>query len=116
MLVDDLQRGTLFLAQATPRQWLEDGDKIEVSKAPTYFGTVSYTIQSQVASGRITASVDLAGQNAPGTLLIRFRDPQAKPMRSVMVNGQNWTDFNAAKEWVRLKKPTQKHYEIVASY
>ena len=116
MLVDDLQRGTLFLAQATPRQWLEDGDKIEVSKAPTYFGTVSYTIQSQVASGRITASVDLAGQNAPGTLLLRFRDPQAKPMRSVRVNGQNWTDFDAAKEWVRLKKPTQKHYVIVASY
>ncbi len=116
MLVDDLQRGTLFLAQATPRPWLEDGDKIEVSNAPTYFGNVSYTIQSQVASGKITASVDLANQPAPETLLIRFRGPQAKPMRSVTVNGQNWTDFDAAKEWVRIKKPSQKHYEIVVSY
>jgi hypothetical protein len=116
MLVDDLQRGTLFLAQATPRPWLEDGDKIEVSKAPTYFGTVSYKIQRQVTSGKITASVDLANQPAPEVLLIRFRDPQAKPMRSVTVNGQNWTDFDAAKEWVRIKKPSQKHYEIVVSY
>jgi len=116
MLIDDLQPGVLFLAQATPRPWLEDGDKIEVSKAPTYFGTVSYTIQSQVASGRITASVHLAEQAAPETLLIRFRDPQAKPMRSVTVNGQNWTDFDAAKEWVRIRKPDQKNYEVVVRY
>jgi hypothetical protein len=116
MLIDDLQPGVLFLAQATPRPWLEDGDKIEVSKAPTYFGTVSYTIQSQVASGRITASVHLAEQAAPETLLVRFRDPQAKPMRSVTVNGQNWTDFDAAKEWVRIRKPDQKNYEVVVRY
>lgn len=116
MLVDDLQKGTLFLSQAAPRQWLENGDKIEVSKAPTYFGDVSYTIQSQIDSGKITASVNLANQPAPETLLIRFRDPKAKRMRSVTVNGQNWSDFNAAKEWIRIKNPSEHHYEIVASY
>jgi hypothetical protein len=116
MLVSDLQQGTLFLAQATPRHWLEDGDKIQVSKAPTYFGTVNYTIQSHVASRKITASIELANSKAPETLLIRFRDPQAKPMRSVTVNGQNWTDFDAAKEWVRIKKPARNNYEIVVGY
>jgi len=116
MLIDDLQKGTLFLAQATPRQWLENGDTIQVSKAPTYFGTLSYTIQSQVDSGKITASIDLENGKAPETLLIRFRDPDAKPMRSVTVNGQKWTNFNAAKEWIRIKNPSEHHYEIVASY
>ena len=116
MLVDDLQKGTLFLAQATPRKWLEDGDIIKVSKAPTYFGTLSYTIQSQMDSGKITASIDLENGKAPESLLIRFRDPKAKPMRSVTVNGQKWTDFNAAKEWIRIKNPSEQHYEIVASY
>lgn len=116
MLIDDLEKGTLFVAQATPRQWLENGDTIRVSKAPTYFGTLSYTIQSQVDSGKITASIDLENGNAPETLLVRFRDPQAKPMRSVTVNGQKWTDFNTAKEWIRIRKPSEHHYEIVASY
>ncbi|HKT12426.1 MAG TPA: hypothetical protein VJW77_11435 [Terriglobia bacterium] len=116
VLIDDLQKGTLFLGQATPRKWLEDGDTIKVSKAPTYFGTLSYTIRSQMDSGRITASVDLENGKPPESLLVRFRDPQAKPMRSVTVNGQEWTDFNAAKEWVRIKNPSEKHYEVVASY
>lgn len=116
MLIDDLQKGTLFLAQATPRKWLENGDTIKVSNAPTYFGTLSYTIQSHIDSGRITASADLENGNPPESLLIRFRNPQAKPMRSVTVNGQKWTDFNTTKEWIRIKDPSEKHYEIVASY
>src|SRR5215469_16664071 len=58
MLVREVDDHTLLLAQATPRKWLEDGKKIEVRKAPTYFGPVSLQIESQARSGKILATVE----------------------------------------------------------
>jgi hypothetical protein len=37
-------------------------------------------------------------------------------MRSVEVNGREWADFDAAKEWVRIGQPGERRYAIVASY
>ena len=37
-------------------------------------------------------------------------------MRSVTVNGQNWTDFDGAQEWVRIKAPGQSHYTVEVGY
>jgi hypothetical protein len=32
------------------------------------------------------------------------------------VDGQNWTDFDRDKEWVRIANPQARQYTIVASY
>ena len=53
------QDHTLWLARATPRAWLEQGKKIGVQNAPTYFGTVAYEIVSDVDNGKINATVEL---------------------------------------------------------
>lgn len=116
MLVREVDDGTLLLGQATPRKWLEDGQKIEVQNAPTWFGRLSYHVESQARSGRITATIALAGQPGPQTLLVRLRHPAGQPIRSVTVNGQNWTDFDRDKEWVRIENPQAREYAIVASY
>jgi hypothetical protein len=49
-------------------------------------------------------------------LVVRFRHPEAKAMRSVTVNGQNWTGFDVQKEWVVIEKPAEPCYVIVARY
>jgi hypothetical protein len=116
MLVREVDAGTLLVGQATPRKWLEDGKKIEVERAPTYFGNLTYTIESRAAARRISAAVELEARRAPQTLLVRLRHPESKPIRSVTVNGQNWSEFDREKEWVRLTNPTQKRYEVVAEY
>ena len=92
----------LWLAKATPRHWLEQGKKISVKNAPTYFGQTGYEIVSDVDHGKIGATVDMPDRNAPKTVLIRFRHPKAMPMKSVTVNGNPWTDFDPLKEVIRL--------------
>ncbi|MBI3698273.1 MAG: hypothetical protein HY238_25975, partial [Acidobacteria bacterium] len=116
MLVCELDDRTLLLAQATPRKWLEHGKKIEVRRAPTHYGSISLTIESQADSGRILATVELDDQIRPDSLLLRLRHPQEKPIRAMTVNGRNWADFDTRKEWVRIRGLTERRYSIVAEY
>ena len=93
---------SLWVARATPRVWLEQGKKIAVKNAPTYFGTLAYEIVSDVDNGKITATVEMPSRNPPKTVLLRFRHPKAAPIKSVTVNGKPWSDFDPAKEIIRL--------------
>ena len=92
----------LWLARATPRAWLAEGQRIAVKNAPTHFGPVAYEIVSHAAHGTIAATVEMPSRNPPDAVLLRLRHPRAAPMKSVTVNGQPWTDFNPAKEMIRL--------------
>jgi hypothetical protein len=116
MLVHEPDDGALVLGMAAPRAWLADGRKIQVERAPTYHGAVSMTIESSAASGLIRASVQLPQRTKPAVLLVRLRHPEGSQIRSVAVNGRNWTDFDRAKEWVRIADPKELRYEIAASY
>lgn len=93
----------LWLARATPRAWLAQGERIAVRNAPTTFGPVSYEIVSDVDHGRIAATLEVPARNPPAVVLLRFRHPQAAPSRSVTVNGKAWTAFDPAAECVRLE-------------
>jgi hypothetical protein len=48
-------------------------------------------------------------------VVLRLRHPQAKPIKSVTLNGQDWREFNADKEVVRVTG-VQGKATIVASY
>jgi len=97
---------SLWLAKATPRAWLEHGKKIRVKNAPTYFGTLAYEIVSDVDNGKINATVEIPSRKAPASVIVRFRHPQAAPIKSVEVNGKPWTKFNKDKETIELKGVT----------
>ncbi|MBN1509416.1 MAG: hypothetical protein JW955_21395 [Sedimentisphaerales bacterium] len=116
MLIHELDDDTLLLMQAAPRKWLEGGKSIEVQRAPTYYGRMSMRVDSHAASGTIVVEIDMPDRTSPRVLLVRLRHPQGMPIRSVVVNGAAWTDFNIRKEWLRIERPDQRHYSIVASY
>jgi hypothetical protein len=97
---------TLWLAKATPRDWLGQGKKIAVKNAPSYFGTLSYEITSDVDNKKIAATVEMPSRRAPKTVLLRFRHPKALPIKSVTVNGKSWKDLDAAKEVISLHDVT----------
>ncbi|MBI3818921.1 MAG: hypothetical protein HY286_09550 [Planctomycetes bacterium] len=92
----------LWIARATPRAWCENGKKIIVHNAPSHFGPVSYEIRSEIDKGTITAAIDLPSRRPPAAVLLRLRHPNSNRMKSVTVNGGVWTDFDPAKEIVRL--------------
>lgn len=92
----------LWLARATPRAWLEQGKRIAVKHAPTYFGDVAYEIVSDVDHGKISATIDVPSRRPFKDLVVRFRNPTGARMRSVTVNGHPWTGFDSAKETITL--------------
>ena len=67
-------------------------------------------------AAKILVAVAFEGTKRPQTLLIRLRHPGAMPMRSVTVDGQDWKDFDRAKEWVRIDNPSQAKNSVVAGY
>jgi hypothetical protein len=93
---------TLWLARAAPRAWFAQGKRISVKNSPTHFGSVGYAIISDADNGKIAASVQMPSRNPPKSVLLRFRHPNALPMKSVTVNGSPWTDFDPVKEVISL--------------
>jgi len=101
LVMEDEQ--SLWLARATPRAWLEQGKKIRVKNAPTYFGTVAYEIVSDVENGKINATVEMPARKAPKEVVLRFRHPKSAPMKTVTVNGKAWPSYDKDKETITLK-------------
>jgi hypothetical protein len=105
----------LWLARATPRAWLEQGKKIAIRGAPTWFGTVAYEIVSDVDHGKITAAVEMPSRNPPRTVRLRFRHPQAASIKSVTINGKPWHAVDKDKETILVEGVGGKTM-VVADY
>jgi hypothetical protein len=88
-LDDDGREETLRLAFATPRDWLADGKKISVQRAPTVFGEVSYVIESGLGHGVVDAAVSMPTRSTPKTVLLRMRLPDGKKIESAQANGRD---------------------------
>jgi hypothetical protein len=116
MLIHEGDDNSLFLLQAAPRAWLEDGKKIRIERAPTYYGILNLSVESHAASGTISAAIDMPSRKRPSSLLVRFRHPQSLPLRTVSVNGNPWSGFDAQEEWVVIPNPADKQYTIIAQY
>jgi|GEM_PF-121987 len=102
MFIDDERGDDLRLGMAIPRAWLADGCQPQIERSATHFGPMSLRFISQAADGKITAQIDPPKRRAPNRILLRFRHPEAKPIRRVQVNGQPWDKVNVEKEWVEL--------------
>ncbi len=78
---DDGKADTLRLGFGTPRAWLAEGKTINVEKAPTQFGEISYSIRSYLNHGTIEATVQLP-QHPPKYAFIRLRLPDENKITS----------------------------------
>jgi hypothetical protein len=116
MLIRESDDQSLILFQATPRRWLEDGKRISIDHAPSFFGKLSMTVESRAASGEIRAEIDLSATSHLKALRVRFRPPDGKVMRAVSVDGRTWDDFDPGKEWVRIASPEPRRYAIAVRY
>ncbi len=108
------QGDSLHLALGTARSWLQPGKSIGIRKAPTHFGTVSYRIEADTNNRLIRAEIDPPARRAPREILLHLRHPERMKMRTVTVNGQPSSDFNAQMESIRLRAGTPLH--VVVTY
>jgi hypothetical protein len=77
---------------------------------------LSLQYDSQAAQGTIKVVLDPPARTQPRTIYLRLRHPQAKPLQSVLVNGQAYDKFDREKEWIILPGTLQGRQEIVARY
>ncbi|GAI80543.1 unnamed protein product, partial [marine sediment metagenome] len=91
------------------------GKAITVERAATYFGTLSYKLHSRVSSGEIEAVLKPPKCNSLKEVVIRFRHPEKKLMREVIVNGARHQDYNIDEETIHLTKLSDE-IRIVVKY
>jgi hypothetical protein len=99
LVFEEPDDAVVWLARATPREWLKQGKKIAVTAAPTRFGKVSYELHSDVAHDKVSAVIH-APEDSRATIKLRCRVPGGKKMRAVTINGEKWTNFSAEQEVV----------------
>ena len=92
----------LFLAHATPRQWLDTGKRIVVDDAPTCFGPVSYALESDLANKRIRGEVRMPAGNPADSVIIKLRAPRPFKMHAVELDNGETAPFDASTETIVL--------------
>lgn len=105
----------LWLLQATPRRWLDDGKKIVVRELQTEFGPVSLRVESRLATGTVVADVTPPMRTPPRRLRLRLRAPDGHALVSVTVNGRRTAGFNSGSEWIELP-PDAGRIHVEAGY
>jgi hypothetical protein len=115
LVFEDPDEPVVWLAKATPRAWLEEGQKISVQNAPTRFGNVGYEIRSDIGKGKISAVVRLP-EGYAATTKLRLRAPEGKAIHAVRVNGASWKEFSAEQEVVTVPPRFKGEIRIEISY
>ncbi len=108
-LNEDGRPDTLRLLFATPRPWLEDGKRIVIERAPTEFGEVSLTVDSQLQAGKVVVRFTPPPQ-APAKTLLRLRLPAGWTItqatagnKPVLLVSPDTADVTAQREPVTLE-------------
>lgn len=112
---DNMDTGTIGLARGTPRAWLKDGSKIVVERAPTDFGTMSFTIESKLHAGIISAHIEAPTRQKYQAIRLYLRAPGSLCLKSVRVNGKEYTDFDATDDSITLASGPAE-FDVQAKY
>jgi hypothetical protein len=71
-----MERGdSLALLEGIPRRWLENGKRIEVENLKTYFGSLSFKVESKLSEGLLKATVKCMDERCPGQVSLRLPHP-----------------------------------------
>ena len=116
LVFEDPMSETLWLGKSTPRNWLEAGKKVSVADAPTRWGRVGFSVVSHLSRRAVSATIDLPNDPFGAALKLRFRIPGGMRLKSVLLNGSTWTNFNAEEETITIPAGQSGSMKIVAEY
>lgn len=87
----------LHFGRALPRNWLARETEISVTDVATYFGRVSVRYSPSPDNDLIVARVEMKDRRGDPRILVRFRHPKVRSIKSVRVNGAPWTEYDPEK-------------------
>lgn len=98
---------TLRIGFATPKRWLEDGKEIKLTRAPTAFGEVSFSLQSHLSTGEVTVHYS-PPPRAPRQALLRLRVPDGWSVTSAKAGARELRpDAQGTMDVTALREPTE---------
>jgi hypothetical protein len=92
----------LDLLFGAPRDWYLSGRKIVVENAATFFGNLSFKVESSADQGFIQANISPPTRNRPKAHRIWLHHPGEKLLSRVEINGHGWARFDSQKEMISL--------------
>ncbi|MEK7407229.1 MAG: hypothetical protein AAB225_19315 [Acidobacteriota bacterium] len=114
-LNDGFETGDIFLLRGAPRAWFQDGKRIAAAGLATYFGDISFSVDSRLKQRMIAARIDAPAQRPFRRLLLNLRHPERAPIRRVLVNGKEHPDCDLHNGIVRLAAGARS-YSVEAQY
>ncbi len=94
---------TLWFGRGMPREWLENGKRVRVARAPTIFGLADFTIVSESGTRCIRATISPPARTPPRAMRLRLRHPEKKLPVRVFVNDAKIDAARVAGEDIDLR-------------
>jgi len=98
----------LILLSCIPESWLDDGKAIEIKNAPTYFGNISFKMESFLNNSYIKLDINMKNPPKDGYVLGALLD---KDIKKIKLNGRIIT--KGLRERLQLPSDTR---EVVIYY
>jgi hypothetical protein len=103
---------TLHLAMGAPRAWFEPGKSFGVRGMASFFGPVSYRVESDAS--RVTVHVELDERRAPQELMVHLRLSEGRAIQGVTVNGRAHAGVHGEAVHVSSPAPQLKFQAVYA--
>jgi hypothetical protein len=114
LVLEDSDEDRLYFAKGVPRDWVISGKPIRIDQAPTRWGRVNLHIESQPASKRIVATIELARSTAPKEVHVKLRLPPEQSVQSVTVNGRALTLTGSHGDTAIFQPGNERRFEVIA--
>ena len=114
LVLEDNDEDRLYLAKGVPRDWMLSGKEIRITKAPSRWGNVNFSMMAKPDEKRITAMVGLSRPVGPKELYVKFRLPAGSTLQSVTSNGQPVKIGGLHNDTAIVETKGTKRFELVA--
>jgi len=84
---------SLVIAAGLPSEWIDAEGGVQVRALPTWYGTLSFTLERR--SHGLRLAIDDTLRMPPGNIVVR--PPIDEPLREVVVNGKPTSNFTPAE-------------------
>jgi hypothetical protein len=106
----------LYLAKGVPRDWVASGKEIQIDRAPTRWGRISFKLVAMPAAKRIVASVELARPGSPKEVHVKLRLPTQNKLLKVRVNGRAVDLRGPRNDMVVIQTRNESRFEVVGGF
>jgi hypothetical protein len=113
LVLEDSDEEILYLAKGVPREWVASGKLIQIQRAPTRWGRVSFSLSTKREEKSVIGHVALMGATTPKELHFKLRLPVGMALERVTVNGESASLGGIHGDTVRIQTKGKTQFEIV---